>query len=380
MRGSYMLDRRTVIGGLAVSGLSVSACGSGAAGGAAPPGDTPEPTPTPTPTPSVLTRTWRMGFSPNPPRFTVQAVLQGIDRWSRRAELAIVHEELPWADLLAGMAPAAILTRDKTQLVQYLRAKGLRFTFMLDLTNGLDRTTEARALIAAGRSLTEPAVQALARDYALAVETMLAPDWLGLAAETNLIRRDAPAAVYAAVRDAAVATEAALAAASARSLRYVSIQAETAWGLLGSNDGFVGIARDLADFPFSRALGISSYPYFDYGDPNDIPDDYYTRIVGASGLPVIVTEGGWTSASVASVSSTPDKQARYIARHAGLLDSVRALGYFQLQFADMDLSTFPGPVPPLLPLFTSIGLVDPDFAAKPALAVWDGLFARAVAA
>lgn len=317
-----------------------------------------------------------MGFSSNPPRPTVQAVLQGIDLWSQRAELSIIHEELPWADLLAGMTPNAIIDRDKVQLVAYLRGKGLRLAMMLDLTNGLARESEASALVSAGRSLAEPAVQALARDYALAVEARLAPDWLGLAAETNLIRLAASPQLYQAVRDTAAATEAALAAAGARSLRFVSIQAEVAWGRLAGSGSFVGIAQDLADFAFTRALGISSYPYFAYADPADIPADYYTRLKGTSGLPVIVSEGGWTSASVAAVSSSPARQASYFARHAGLLDAVQAMGYFQLQFADIDIAAFPAPVPPNLPLFTSIGLVDADFRAKPALPEWDRLFAR----
>jgi hypothetical protein len=40
------------------------------------------------------------------------------------------------------------------------------------------------------------------------------------------------------------------------------------------------------------------------------------------------------------------------------------------------MAAFPGPLPPNLPLFVSIGLTDSNFAAKPALAEWDRLFAR----
>jgi hypothetical protein len=49
----------------------------------------------------------------------------------------------------------------------------------------------------------------------------------------------------------------------------------------------------------------------------------------------------------------------------------------QLLFADLDLATFPTPIPANLPLFVNIGLTDSDFGAKPALAAWDALFARA---
>lgn len=374
-------DRRNALMGVGALGLSLAlgACGDDSGGSGTPalqPAPSPGPSPTPTPATAPRSRTWRMGFSPNPPRYTVEAVVQGIDRWSQRAELAIVHEDLPWADLLAGMSPDAILARDKVELVNYLRGKGLSFSLMLDLTNGLAREEEADALKRAGRSLREPAVQALARQYALAVQARLNPEFLGLAAETNLIRAAAPAALYQAVKAVANATDAALRNANAASRRFVSIQAETAWGRLGGNGSFAGIDQDFADFPFTQLVAISSYPYFAYPDPADIPADYYTRLKGTRTLPAIVVEGGWTSASVGSVNSSPEKQARYIARHADLLDSVEAIGYIQLQFADIDLAAFPPPVPANLPLFTAIGLTGPDFAAKPALAQWDALFAR----
>lgn len=375
--------RRTVIGGLASAGLMLALAGcesEGPGSGTSPLGPSPQPAPAPTPSPTAspipASRSWRMGFSTAPPRPTVAAVVQGVDTWSARAELSLVHEELPWADLLAGMTPAAILARDKVELVSYLRSKGLRFALMLDLTNGLAREAEAPALVRAGRSLTEPAVQALARSYALEVETTLRPDWLGLAAETNLIRQIAPPALYQAVKSVTGGTEAALAAAGARSMRFVSVQAEAAWGRLGGNGSFVGIAEDLADFPFTKALGISSYPYLAYSDPGEIPPDYYSRIKGASGLPVIVTEGGWTSADLGKIVSSPAKQATYFAAHSALLDSVQATGYFQLLFADLDLAAFPAPQPASLPVFAALGLTNADFVPKPALAQWDALFAR----
>jgi hypothetical protein len=321
-------------------------------------------------------RSWRLGFSPNPPRATVAAVLQGIDLWSTRAEVAIIHEDLPWADLLAGMTPDAIIDRDKQQLVNYLRSKGLAVSFMLDLTDGLSRAEEASALRNAGRSLAEPTVQILARDYARAVERRLTPEYLGLAAETNLIRAAAPPALYQAVRQVANDMQTALTADGARSQRFISVQVETAWGRLGGNGGYVGVEQDFLDFPFLQALGLSSYPYFGYAQPEDIPADYYSRLRGGRSTPVLVTEGGWTSASVGAVNSSPQIQARYITRHADLLDSVNALAYIQLQFADVDLAAVPAPIPPNLPLFAAIGLADNQFTPKPALTSWDALFAR----
>ncbi|MBL8325713.1 MAG: hypothetical protein JNJ89_12230 [Rubrivivax sp.] len=337
-------------------------------------GDAPAPSPAPAPGPAP-TRTWRMGFSPNPPRQTVQAVLQGIDLWSQRAELAIIHEELPWRDLLAGMSPEAILDRDKMQLVAYMKGKGAQLVFMGELNDGLDRAQEAPALRNAGRSLAEPAVQRLYRDYLLAVDRKLQPVMLGLVAESNLIRAAAPA-LYPAVRQTANDTAAALRAAGSTTPLMASVQVEVAWGRLGGNGTFAGIDTDLADFPFMHTLGLSSYPYFGFSEPEDLPPDYYTRLVGNRNLPVMVVEGGWASAGAGTLTSSPARQARYITRHAQLLDAVGAKAWLHLVFADLDLAALPPPLPANLPLFASIGLVDSNFAAKPALASWDSLFAR----
>lgn len=330
----------------------------------------------PPPPPPEPTRTWRLGFSGIPPRPDVSVAVRGIDLWSRRAEIAAIHEELPWTELLAGTAPDAILDRDKVQLVQYYRGKGLQLYFMADLTDGLAREREAPQLRALGRSLAEPAVQQAYRNYVAAVARKLRPEYIGLAAETNLIRAAAPPALYAAVVQASNAAAADLRASGAVAAVFISVQVETAWGVLGTRGPFAGIDTDVRDFPFTQMLGLSSYPYFAFAQPEDIPADYYVRLLAGRNLPAMVVEGGWSSAAAVPINSSPDKQARYVARHAQLLDSVNARGLIQLLFADLDLATFPQPLAANLPLFASIGLTDSNFAAKPALVAWDALHAR----
>jgi hypothetical protein len=354
-----MIRCRPLLAGLV--SILLSACGGGS--GSAP----------------KATRTWEMGFSSFPPRMTTEAVIQGIDLWSTRAELAAIHEELPWKDLLAGQSPDAILDRDKVDLVKYMRSKGLKLYFMADLTDGLSRGEEAPQLRALGRSITEPAVQQVYRDYVLAVDRKLQPEFLGLAAETNLIRAAADPLVYAAVVKAANDVAADLHTAGSQATLLFSVQVETAWGVLGGSGNYGGVEQDFTDFPFAQRLGLSSYPYFSFAQPEDLPEHYYSRLLNGRSLPVMVVEGGWTSAAVGTVSSSPELQARYINRHASLLDSVHARGLIQLLFTDVDTSTLPPPLPANLPLFTHIGLADTDFRPKPALAAWDELHHRRLA-
>jgi hypothetical protein len=358
-------ERRRLVMALALSPFLALLGGCTGGGGGAPP----------PPPPTGPTRTWRMGFFTLPPRPTVQSTLEMVDHMSARADLVAIHDELPWTDLLSGMSPEAILDRDKVQLVNLLRGKGLRLFFMADLTDGLSRGQEAPQLRALGRSIAEPAVQQAYRAYVLAVARKLAPEFLGLAAETNLTRTIGPAYLYAAEVQAANAAAADLRTAQTTATLLISIQAETAWGKLPDTGVYAGIAQDLRDFPFLQMVGISSYPYFAYAQPEELPTDYYSRLLQGSGLPAMVTEGGWASASFGSIQSTPEKQARYLGVQAKLLESVRAKGLVQLLFADLDLSAWPPPVDGLQ-AFSTLGLTDPSYQAKAALAAWDQTFAR----
>jgi hypothetical protein len=317
-----------------------------------------------------------MGFSAFPPRFDQPAlILQAIDMWTPRADAALMHLDVPWAALLAGTSAETEIRGNELNLVNLYRARGLPLVFTVDATNGLDRAQESPALVAAGRSITDTMIQRLYREYVTAVDTILRPAYLGLAAETNLIRVAAPSPVYAAIVQMTNTAAAEQRALGTTAKLYVSVQAEVAWGRLQGTPAFVGIAQDRADFPFIDALGLSSYPYLaGFAQPEDIPLDYYARIAG--GTPVLVVEGGWASASTPSFTSSPALQSRYLRRQPALLDSAHAVAVFQIDFTDLALSSFPQPYPPNLPLFVSLGLVDTVLTPKPSLAVWDDIFAR----
>lgn len=325
-------------------------------------------------------RSYFMGFSVIPPRPDLKLAVKSLDIWTRRADAAIMHVDVPWAQMLAGGSPEDALRKDGVDLEKYYRSKHLKLVVTIDVTNGLARESEAPALVAAHRSITEPAVQRLYRNYVRAVVEMLRPDYLGLAAETNLIRLAAPRPVYNAVvrmtNDAAADVRRTRSAAQLP--LYASVQVEAAWGRLGGQGAFVGIEQDLRDFPFNNVLALSSYPYLGgFKNPEAIPVDYYARLRGARSLPEMVVEGGWSSASVGGVfSSSREMQARYIARQSELLDNANAIGVFQLSFTDLDLRSFPKPVTGILSLFDSLGLVDTNLEPKPALSAWDKVFAR----
>ncbi len=321
---------------------------------------------------TVETRGYRMGFSAFPPRPVQADYLRAVDMWIQRADAAILHESPPWAALLSGTSAEAAVRALHLPLVQGYKGRGLDVVFTIDLTNGLDRRSEAPTLVAMGRSLKEPAVQQAYRAYALAVASVLQPSHLGLAAETNLIRAVAPRAVYDAVVASANAAATDLRAAGFTAPLYVSVQVEVAWGRPGG--AFVGIDADRQDFPFANALGLSSYPFLGgFAEPEQVPSDYYAR-VNAARLPLLVVEGGWTSA--AAFGSTPDRQARWIRRQFELATQAQVLHVFQLLFTDLDEAAYGQLGGVSLSPFAAIGLVSTELASKPALAEWDVAFAR----
>jgi len=325
--------------------------------------------------PAPPTRTYRMGFSGVPPKPDIAVTLASIDLWSQRADVALILSEPPWDSLLAGWPADTLVKALHLGLANYYRSKGHRIVVSIDPTNGLDRSSDSAPLVAAGRSLTEPAVQQVYRAYVTAMDTILHPDYLGFASETNLVRAIAPTALYSALVQVANDAAADVRAVDGSVKLYASVQVETAWGALGGSGAYVGIAQDRADFPFMDALGLSSYPYLaGYADPDSVPLDYYDRLDEGSPIPMLVIEGGWTSRSIGGIVSSPDMQRRYIERQAALLDRVRAVGWFQITFTDLDSIFFPPGTS--LPLFAYNGLVDKDLNPKPALSSWDAFYAR----
>jgi hypothetical protein len=203
---------------------------------------------------------------------------------------------------------------------------------------------------------------------------------LGLALETNLIRAAAPDSIYQGIKKGANASFQDIRNVDQNVKISVSVQVDYAWGKLGSGP-YIGVAQDFVDFAFIEELGLSSYPYFGFSNPEDLPSNYYSKLVEGKNFPVFVSEGGWTSQSITGFSgqliiSNPQIQQRYITRQGQLLDQAQAIAVFQLSFTDIDLSTLPPSTPPNLKYFAYLGLVDINLNPRPSLSNWDALFKR----
>ena len=72
--------------------------------------------------------------------------------------------------LLGGISAAEEVRVVRLPLANYYRGVGQPITVALDVTDGLNRSQESPELIAAGRSISEPAIQQLYRDYVSALD------------------------------------------------------------------------------------------------------------------------------------------------------------------------------------------------------------------
>ena len=102
------------------------------------------------------TRSYRMGFSPFPPRLTIAEVLRTIDSVSRHGDAVLMVVDVPWAALLADTSPAFIIRRDQLEVARLFQQRAMPLVATLELANGLDRAAESDVLRKLGRSIAEP--------------------------------------------------------------------------------------------------------------------------------------------------------------------------------------------------------------------------------
>lgn len=325
-------------------------------------------------------RTYRMGFQNSAPRVdNIDLFLQSLAIWTTRADAAIISIEVPWEELLAGEKPEVYVVNNYKALVEYYRSKDLELWVYVDPQNGLDRASDALELVDVGKSIAQPEIQDIYKRFVVVMDSVLKPEHLGLALETNLIRTISTPAIYIGVRQAANDVAEELRVRNTDAKLSVSVQVDHAWGrLIGGV--YTGVEEDFADFPFMEEVGLSSYPYFGYDNPDEIPLDYYSRLVDGKNIPSFVTEGGWSSQPLDTPSrnffSSNQLQKEYIGYHSKLLDEVNATAWFQLVFTDIDTNSLPPDVPGIIRYFAFLGLVDTALVPKPALEAWDEIFKR----
>lgn len=132
------------------------------------------------------------------------------------------------------------------------------------------------------------------------------------------------------------------------------------WDLLARFEG----ALDL--------LGLTTYAFFDYETPSDVPADYYRDAAERVEVPLAFTEVGWPAAALRNAldsgfGGTPEEQAEFVARFGNLI------GELNVEFA---LWAFPHDPPGAPVPFEAVALRENDGTVRPALDAWRALAGR----
>src|ERR1700730_16811603 len=151
---------------------------------------------------SIPQRSYRMGFQNYAPRLDFNLYIQTLNLWVQRADAAMITTEVPWDSLFSGVTPENYVINNYKGLVDYYRSKNFKLWVYIDPENGLNRGSDAIALIALGKSIAQTNVQKIYRRFAVVMDSILRPEHLGLALETNLISGAAPDSIYQGIKQA----------------------------------------------------------------------------------------------------------------------------------------------------------------------------------
>lgn len=113
---------------------------------------------------------------------------------------------------------------------------------------------------------------------------------------------------------------------------------------------------------------VTTYPWFDYNNPQDIPEDYLEEISQYSTKPLLITETGWPSHEfpVPSVEADSQTQVDYLVRMVELTKGIDTVGIVWVFPHDAPLGIAGG-------IFDHISLLENDGREKEVYKYWQAL-------
>jgi hypothetical protein len=356
--------------------LITLACSEGTA---TPSMTTREPTPQrqATATSTFDTEKTAYGFFPSPPEAKEEIILNHFKNLGNHADFILIQPNIPWQDFVNGTAGESQSRTDIKNQILLAKMYDLEWVFVVDPLNGLNRREFGNLPSGWEASFANPDVRAAFRNFSMWIVDEFEPRYLGLGSEINTYMDAYPAdsehylslykEVYRELKKRSPNTQV-----------FVTFQ----WDDL--NNMFPSVSEDRpagqtnwdqveAFEPHLDLWVISSYPYFIYQHGEQIPSDYYARLLDATEKPLAVAEGGFTS------SRDPQGQTAYLeAIHSQLGDRLAFWVYLILSDLNMENISkmmrdqgVPDHDIQTLSQFATIGLMEVDGTPKPALERWD---------
>lgn len=124
--------------------------------------------------------------------------------------------------------------------------------------------------------------------------------------------------------------------------------------------------RPIADVEAAvDGIGFTSYPFFEYETPADIPAGYYTEIAQHTTKPVLFSELGWIANPAAPYTGSAAEQAAFVDRFFALIGGLDVPYAVYLHDNDLPITVLPASS-----AFYQVGLRDESGVARPADAAW----------
>lgn len=321
------------------------------------------------------------GFFPSPGEPTVEGMISTIQGAADHGDVLLFQEQVPWSDFQQGAEGESQAADELSEVVNFARLNGLEAIFVVDPLNGLNR----REFLGLPESLqggdfSTPEIRSAYLNFALRLAGEYQPRYLGLASEINTYFDAHPGdqehflslyrETYQAVKQISPHTQV-----------FVTFQWDDLNRLDGDGQPYQIKWEQIEVFePQLDLWAISSYPFFFFPSPADIPEDYYTPLLERTEKPLALSEGGWSTQPVLDRVTSPQMQVDYL----HLLDEQlgdRLVFWINLTYSDLDWPAYQevfqqqGSENDLMTLsnFIYLGLVEVDGTPKPGLQVWDQL-------
>jgi hypothetical protein len=190
------------------------------------------------------------------------------------------------------------------------------------------------------------------------------PEYIGFGIEVNMLHETNPAD-YALFEAFFSEVAKAVKLESPGTKVFTVFQLERLKGLRG---GLFGGTDDLAtndwallvNFPDADVIAFTTYPCLVYGDPSELPTDYYSEIATHTQKPIAFTEAGWFRVGPKGWESSPEEQAKFATRYIEQTkDTQPRLLVWSFLYDQAEAEPF-----------TSMGLLGKDDSTSPAWEAW----------
>ena len=237
----------------------------------------------------------------------------------------------------------------------------------LAANNGLKPIIIAQFFTQSTGKLLRPLNDSIKQEYkagAVSFVKAYKPEYIGFGIEINMLHESSPAD-FASFKAFFSEVAKAVKLESPGTKIFTTFQLERLKGLRG---GLFGGANDpttndwalLGDFPDADVIAFTTYPCLVYGDPSDLPIDYYSEIAKHTSKPIVFTEAGWFRVGPKGWESSPDEQARFATTY---IDLTKGIHPRLLVWSFLYDQTVAEP-------FTSMGLLGKDNSTSPAWEAW----------